>query len=282
MKSIKSLFFFAIAIMVILACGMGDNLSTSFPVNETVETLTLSPSVIPSQAHTPTPPPTFLSSTPQALPFPTWVADFSDPILVTLDGRRPDFQDDFTISNRGWFYYIPGSSKGPFYAPIQDETLLINLPAESKNRDSWVYNPLLTRKNFVLSFDFQFEETQPDDMARFQFKQTADQSVALDLFKDQTWTLHWGVHDDWQSTTGSYDYFAPERITILIVMEGEECAVYLNDAPLTYLSNCRTGSIVYSSPQAVTFHMLAESGHTAAMTIDNVKLWDLDKISDLP
>jgi len=201
---------------------------------------------------------------------------------VALDGRQPDFQDDFSIPNSGWFYYIPGSSKGPFYAPIQDETLLINLPAESKNRDSWVYNPLLTRKNFVLSFDFQFEETQPDDMARFQFKQTADQSVALDLFKDQTWTLHWGVHDDWQSTTGSYDYFAPERITILIVMEGEECAVYLNDAPLTYLSNCRTGSIVYTSPQAVTFHMLAESGHTAAMTIDNVKLWDLDKISDLP
>jgi hypothetical protein len=282
MKSIKSLFFFAIAITVILACGTGDNLSTSSPVNEPVETLTLPPSVIPSQAHTPTPTPTFLLPTPEVLPFPAWVADFSDPILVTLDGRRPDFQDGFTISNRGWFYFIPDSSQGPFYAPIQDETLLINLPAESKNRDSWVYNPLLTRKNFVLSFDFQFEETQPDDMARFQFKQTADQSVALDLFKNKTWTLHWGFHDDWQSTTGTYDYFAPERITILIIMQGEECAVYLNDVPLTYLSNCRTGSIVYSSPQAVTFHMLADPGHTAAMTIDNVKLWDLDKISDLP
>ena len=119
-------------------------------------------------------------------------------------------------------------------------------------------------------------------MVRFQFNQTADQSVALDLFKNQTWILHWGPHDDWQSTTGIYDYFAPERITILVIMQGKECAVYLNDAPLTYLSSCRTGSIVYSSPWAVTFHMLGESGHTAAMTIDNVKLWDLDKISDLP
>ena len=62
-------------------------------------------------------------------------------------------------------------------------------------------------------------------------------------------------------------------------MQGKECAVYLNDAPLTYLNNCRTGPIAYASPQAVTFHMLAESGHVAAVTIDNVKLWDLDKIA---
>ena len=106
--------------------------------------------------------------------------------------------------------------------------------------------------------------------------------MALDLFKHQTWTLHWGPHNDWQSTTGTYDYYPPQRIPVLVIMHGGECAVYLNDAPLAYVSNCRTGSNFHPSPWAVTFHMLAESGHTAAMTMDNVKMWDLDKISDFP
>jgi hypothetical protein len=30
------------------------------------------------------------------------------------------------------------------------------------------------------------------------------------------------------------------------------------------------------------FHLLAEPGHTAVMTIDNVKMWDLDKLLDIP
>jgi len=282
MKLIKRFFFLLSTVIFILACGAGDLFA--LPTEGPNKSLPMVPSTTPISTPTPTPilTPTFLVSTSQALPFPAWVTDFSDPILVALDNRRPDFQDEFTIPNNGWFYFISGSSSGPYYAPIQDETLLVELPAETENRNSGVYNPILTRENFVLSFDFQFEETQPDDLVRFQFNQTADQSVALDLFKNQTWTLHWGFHDDWQSTTGTYDYYPPERITVLVIMQGRECAVYFNDAPLAYLSSCRTGPTVYSSPWAVTFNMLGDPGHTAAMTIDNLKLWDLDQISGLP
>ena len=56
------------------------------------------------------------------------------------------------------FILFLAAGRGPFYAPIQDGTLLVKLSAETKNSDSVVYNPILTRKNFVLSFDFQFEE----------------------------------------------------------------------------------------------------------------------------
>jgi len=265
--------------MAILACGMENDL----PITAPVKTLTVLPSVIARQAHTPTPPPVFLLPTSHALTFPAWVADFSDPILMAVKGKQPNVQDDFTGLNQGWFYFIPDNPGGPFYAHIEeDKALLIKLPSENENRDYWVYNPKLTRKDFVLSFDFRFEESQPEDTVRFQFDQTADQSVALDLSKSQIWTLHWGSRADWQSTTDAYDSFAPERITVLIVMQGEECAVYLNDTPLAYLNKCRTGSIARSSPWAVTFHMLAEPGHIAAATVDNIKLWDLDKITGLP
>lgn len=277
MKLVKTLFFLISVSMFISACRAGD-LTPAPTADVPTGTSAVLPSITPLPTSTPTVTPTVVSITPQVSTVPAWVTDFSDPILVKLDGSLPNVHDEFTPLNRGWFYIIPGSRKNPFYAHQEDGVLQVRLPAENETKDYWVYNPRLNRRNFVLSFDFQFEETQPDDMARFQFDQTKDQSVALDLSKSKTWTLHWGPRADWQSITGVFDYLPPQKITILIIMQGEECAVYLNDTPLAYLSNCRTGSIVRSSPQAVTFHIVAAPGHPAAMTMDNVRLWDLDKI----
>ena len=87
----------------------------------------------------------------------------------TLD-LQPDLQNGYALLNKGWFYIVPDSSLNPFYAHIDNGTLLLKLPEGKEKRDFWVYNPKLNLKNFVLSFDFQFEETQPDDTVRFQFR----------------------------------------------------------------------------------------------------------------
>jgi hypothetical protein len=273
MKLVKPLFFFFGAILLILACKVGDELPPTTSVNTLVETWTVAPFITPRRAQSPTPIHQFFFPTPspKPSPFPDWVTDFSDPILKSLNGQRPVFEDDFSpicideykewkvcstpeqrksfipqmalatarptldlqpdlqngysLLNKGWFYIIPDVSKNPFYAHIENGALLLKLPEGKENRDLWVYNPKLLYKNFVLSFDFQFEETQPNDTVRFQFNQTADQSVALDLSKNQTWKLHWGSHADWQSISGTFNYFATEHISIRIIMRGEECAV---------------------------------------------------------
>ena len=307
MKLAKLLFFSAGTIIFTLACAISNPIP-ALPANTPTATLTEIPTITPFPTQTSTPS-TLLQPTPVTTPFPAWVTDFSDPILVALVNQKPDFQDDFSpiciyksfrlemcpssdqqlyfqdgfsVLNQGWFYIDPNSRKRPFYAHIQDEALFIKLPEGTENRDSMVYNPRLIRKNFVLNFDFQFDKTQPDATARFQFDQTADQSVALDLSKNKTWTFHWGFHNDWKSRTGTYDYFPPERINIMVIMRGKECAVYLNNVPLDYFSDCRSAPIVRSSPWAVSFHVLATPGNTAVIVIDNVKLWDLDKIHGLP
>jgi hypothetical protein len=194
-----------------------------------------------------------------------------------LDGQRPVIQDDFINFDQGWFYFIPDNPRGPFYAHIQNESLLLQLPAENEKKDYWVYNPKLPRKNFVLSFELQFLESQPEDTVRFQFDQTADQSVAFDLTKNQIWELRWGSLAGGQFNTGTYFNFPPEPVIVLIIANGEECAVYLDDVPLAYLADCRAEPVARASPWAMTFHMLAEPGHIAAAAIDNLKLWDLDK-----
>ena len=307
MRLAKLLIFLASSIIFTLACEMGNPIS-SLPTNAPTDMLTETPTItlLPTQTSTPS---ILLQTTPTATPLPAWVTNFSEPILVALVDQKPDFQDDFSliciykslrlvkcpsidqqinfqngisVLNQGWFYINPNSHKRPFYAHIQDGTLFIKLPEGTENRDSMVYNPRLIRKYFVLNFDFQFDKTQPDNTVRFQFGQTVDQSVALDLSKNKTWTFHWGLHDDWKSHTGTYDYFPPERINVMVIMRGTECAVYLNHVPLDYFSDCRPGPIVRSSPWAVSFHVLAIPGQTAAVIIDNVRLWDLDKIHGLP
>ncbi len=328
-KFSKSLFFSVMIIVVALACGMGNDLSTLQPASSPVATWTFPPSVIPRQPRTPTPSFIPVLSTPQAAAtYPAWVADFSDPILQVVEGQlpvfedhfpeiciderqkwkvcstpeqrtyyqsplselplatarptldlQPDLQDGYTLLNKGWFYVIPDSLRNPFYALIDSGALVLKLPAEKENKDFWVYTPYLLQRNFVLQFDLEFYENQPEDTFRFQFDQTPEQSVAFDLSKNRSWALHWGALANWQSKTGTYANFPPdEPITVLVIAKGEECAVYLDNVPLAYLADCRSEPIVRSIPWAMTFHLLAEPGHTAVMTIDNVKMWDLDKI----
>ncbi|RPJ59876.1 MAG: hypothetical protein EHM12_06600 [Dehalococcoidia bacterium] len=335
MKFKKLLFFSGIVVFTTLACGLGGNFSTPLPTTLPVETIP--PSVIPRQPRSPTSTPMLLLTPPAtAATFPAWVADFSDPILATVQGQRPVFEDDFSavcidernkwkvcstpeqrtyyqsnegnpsslselplatarptldlqpdlqngysLVNNGWFFIVPDSLKNPFYAHMENETLVLNLPQGKENRDFWVYNPKFLQRNFVLQFDLQFHATQPEDAFRFQFEQGGDESFALDLTKNKTWVFRWGMGDALQSRTGSY-MNSFEVIRILVIASDRYCAVYLNNAPLDYFENCRTDASGRLFPQSMTFHILAEPGHPSMLTIDNVKMWDLDQISNFP
>jgi hypothetical protein len=208
-----------------------------------------------------------------------WVTNFGDPILVSLIGRRPDFQDDFSPLNRGWFYDVDGR---PYYAHTSDGALNLALPEGNEKSDLMVYNPVLSRRNFVLSFDLRFGDTQPDDYVRFQFNPTIDQNFVLDLSKDKNWNFRWLINDDWKSVAGAYGQFPPERINVVFIIQGSECAVYLNHTPLDYSNVCISDSNSLPSLRAVSFHIVALPGHTAVVNIDNVKMWDLNEIPFFP
>jgi hypothetical protein len=285
MKFSRVLLFCGTMLFTALACGFGGDLSTPIPASPPPATRTLQPAegVVPRQPRLPTLSPLVLPPTAVSeSTFPAWVADFSDPILASLTGRKADIEDEFLNFDQGWFYFIPDSPKGPYYAHIEDEALLLQLPAENEKRDYWVYNPRLLRKNFALRFEFRFLESQPADTLRFQFDQSSERGVALDLSKSESWTLRWGRFAEWQSRTGTYAQFPPDSIQVLVIAKGMECTFYVDDVPLAYLPDCRPEAAVRSSPWAMTFHILAEPGHVASAALDNLSLWDLDKIPSLP
>ncbi len=339
MKFTRSLPFLGFIIFAVLACGLGDDLSTPLPASQPAGVWSLTPSAVPRQPRTPTPSPLVFPPTPIAdATFPAWVADFSDPILAALEGQRPVFVDDFpeicidergkwkvcaapeqrtyyqsnqgnrssiselalatarptldlqpdlqngySLLNSGWFFIIPDNLRNPLYAHIENGALVLTLPSGKEHRDFWVYNPQFIQWNFALQFDLEFYEAEPEDKFRFQFDQTPEQSVAFDLSRNQNWSLYWGSLADWQSKTGTYANFPPdEPITVLVISKGEECAVYLENAPLAHSADCRSEPVTRSIPWAMKFHLLAEPGHTAVITIDNVKMWDLNKNLDIP
>lgn len=285
MKFSKALLFYGTMLFAVLACNLVGGISTPMPASPPPVTNSPQPAegVVPRQPHAPTLPPLFLPPTPVAeSTFPAWVANFSDPILAALAGQKPDLHDEFLNFDQGWFYFIPDSPRGPYYAHIEDEALLLKLPAENEKRDYWVYNPRLVRKNFALIFEFRFLESQPEDTVRFQFDQSPERGVALDFTKNQSWALRWGPFADWQSREGTYAQFPPAPMRVLVIAKGGACAFYLDELPLAYLPDCRPDALLRSSPWAMTFHILAEPGHVASASIDHLKLWDLDKIPDLP
>jgi hypothetical protein len=273
MKLKRILLLFISTILFTLACITG-NTSLPLPAATPTETRAVVSTLIPSPTHTALSP--LPTASPQMVSVPLWVTEFSSPIIAAVANRRPDFQDDFS-RNRGWFNLISGTAF-PLYAELKDEALLLTLP--EKTKDSILFNPMVNRRNFILTLELRFDHNQPDDTVRFQFDRTPKQSIALDLSNNRNWKIHWGSQDNWQSIAGVYEHFPPERIPVTIIVRGTQCAVYFNNDPLTYLHDCNIDSVTRA--WAVSFRLLRDNGSAVVVNFDNLKLWDLDKVPDLP
>jgi hypothetical protein len=214
----------------------------------------------------------------QAEPIPLWVTGFAEPILTEVARRKPDFQDDFSL-NRGWLNVL-SQAPLPLYAERQDGMLFLKLTEGAG--DSILYNPRINRTDFVLTMELRFVHDQPDDTVRFQFDQFPNQRITFDLSNNRNWKFQWDSQNDTQFASGIYEHFPPENIPVTILMRGAQCAVYLNNDPLAYSSNCRADRATHSKGWAVTFRLLRDNSRAVTVNFDNLKLWDLDKIPDFP
>jgi hypothetical protein len=253
-------------VLLALACALVD-LSRYNPAGAPAPL----PTATRTRAATHPPGPAAVTATGTRAPIPNWVRGFAEPILESLAGRPPDFRDDFS-EFRGWYHPSAG---GAYRAEISDDVLHLQLPDGAERRVTQVFNARLVRADFVLMFDFKFGKSEPGDSLRFQLDESAARSLRLDLAKNEDWTIAWRLLSQLSSQADTYDYFAPEWISVTIVVRGEQCAVLLNRDPLVHAGSCRSGSAVRPSPQAVSFQLLSVSGRPAELTIDNVMQWDL-------
>lgn len=271
MRSGKVLLFFVTTILLMLACMVGNPPQPTQPAIPIVtRTITSRP--------TRTTAPTLVQEYPKETPIPEWVTEFADPVLTAVADRKPHFQDDFSIY-RGW-RSVMSEVEGYMTAERDDGMLFLRLP--ERTEDSFVYNPRLNHTNFVLTLDLRFSHNLPEDTVRFQFDQFPDQSIILDLTNNNKWKFQWGTQDNLQSTSGVFEQFPPDHLPVTFILRGTECAVFLNDDPLVYSSNCRTAPTTQSQEWTVAFRLLRDSSRAVVVNFDNLKLWDLDRILGLP
>lgn len=251
---------------ILFSSCTSDQFST--PTLTPTSTQTLTQTSIPSQTPTMTPPPSATATS-----IPTWITNFAEPILQFMDNRPADFEDDFS-QNRGWRHIPYGGSK-PLGATVQNGVLSMPVTSTDAERaQGWVEHPRLTGRNFALAFDFSIDDGAPDD------------HVVINWFAKTSFTTLWlNQNDVWSlqannpKISGDYHYNSSSQNSVLIIARDYECGIYVNNAAIAYLSECRTSS----SGRDIWIGMQAVAGsHTAVMNIDNVKFWNLDNISNSP
>jgi hypothetical protein len=280
MKSLRIFPSITLALLI-SACLGGANLPSTPTQQPAAPTFV----ELPTRLAMPTRAPT-LTSTPEPLAQstpPAWVAEFADPLLKWATGQYPSFEDDFTANlNKGWFYLIDDNALKPYFAHLEQDALILRIPDGPERREVMAYSPHLTRRNFVLSLDFKFEKTEPNDIFRIEFIPSADQTISVDLSKNESASISWNLHNHWKSSFGLYDHFGPALVNVILIMVGEECALYINHDPLGYLSECRSAAFPKLVHQALSVRLLSTTGNPATVVVDNVKIWDLDKNMDRP
>ena len=222
---------------------------------------TSTPTVTPTQPPTLTPTITLTSTpsntlTPTGTPLPDWAINFSEPILLAIQDRPPDFQDDFHDKSGGWFLYGCSDWRMQFVA---GELVMTNCEAR---------NERLKYTDFVLEVDARFVSYDPADG---RWGVSWGNEIIINNWGEISWLLREGP----KVVDSGNAYPATASNHILIVVKRIESAVYVNDQPLSYI----VSDTIQWRDISLFVPRLDNTKYETVVAFDNFKLWD---ISDLP
>ena len=262
-KLIKTIGWIGLILLLLLACSLLEMpISTPAPP-------TLTP--IPS---TSTPiPPTAAPASPTANLQVEQASAFADPILSIIANYSPHFEDDFSTRNKGWetrIWFKPDIGS----ATIQDGVARLEVIDSIGAFD----NENINSKDFVLQLDVRFLEGDDTTTAVIIFHISGEHhhfDVELSSF-NRRWVVRklWGegVQMDFvegiASLTGKW-------MQIQIVARRTQLAVYLDGKPIAYVEDANFDNPGHTSLQCQTITK-------AVCEFDNVRFWNLAKVSELP
>jgi tetratricopeptide (TPR) repeat protein len=233
---------------------------------------------IPSQTTSPTSPPTItptftrtaISYTPTATPPPSWVTDFTEPILAAIAGRQPDFQDDFSDKSGGW-------TKATFCANWGD--LNFDEGELTISGSCWIFRDMWY-PDFVAELDYHFLPGTGTAGSHWGFKyrhlaggaDAASNAYKFHYSGDVSAELVTSSTLDRGSVETTFLQDAALRGTntnhVLVIAKGQAYALYINSRPVFH----KIGNPIWPNG-AIQFDM------DDTVAIDNFKIWDISGIS---
>ena len=215
---------------------------------------------------------------------PSWVAEFGDPILLAIQDRTPDFQDDFSQDTNGWFIKA-NAPQDAGNVVITSGALIMN-PGPGIGGQADHYSTSI--RDFVVQVDVDFLDPSEPSAARLEWLryEVYDSTLThqgLDIQSDRSWRL-WSCpletpehppecQEGLPSGSASVDLSEPATVTL--VSKGTELAVYLNGTPLTYYNYL--GQPPASHVRLTSWDESEDPGHLG-IVFDDFKIWELQSV----
>lgn len=226
----------------------------------------------PTATATPTPEPT-----PTPTPRPSWVNSFIDPVLTAIENQEPDFFDNFSIPDPNWGFR---DGDRPALSPIsiENEALIMAI-----SRDyGFARERKLSINNFVEKLDFKFDQ---EDQSVFEL-------VLVGSYG--SWSVHLiNTGDIWEGTikmqdpgtgdwkpvqSGEVASINPATANLTVIKNGTQLAVLIDGHPmLTYQDRALPKTMFHDY-----YFFRGTSEGVVKMTLDNIRIWDLDNLPGLP
>jgi formylglycine-generating enzyme required for sulfatase activity len=205
---------------------------------------------------------------------PSWVTEFSDPILLAIQDRPPDFQDDFSQDTNGWLVKTwPLDRKNEVFA-----NGAMNLGLE---QGATADHLATSFRDFIVQVDIEFLDLNSEKGVSLEWLRY---EVYDDTMKLQRFTLNsdnwWGLRscspmeppECQEGPNGTADVDPSEPITIKLISKGTQLAVYLNGTPLVYYNYL--GQPSGSHIRLIAMDNPDSPGHLGT-AFDNFKIWEL-------
>lgn len=217
---------------------------------------------------------TSIMHTATATPLPVVYA-FSEPILAAIKDREPDFQDDFSKVKPDWTFEVhnPGVDCPNTSMKITNGKMQIKVDSEC---GAFANLLNLHLYNYVVQVDMdlqQLEKSYNADITISGYKCSLQR--LLYIHSNGQWDLY--LCDFYKTGFASFDPSDP--VTITMISNGKENAIYVNAVPVIYfIDNEKPSKDNYLS---LVLEGKVRSTSNNTVEFDNLKVWDLDKIENL-
>lgn len=265
-----------VAVLVLIyALGLFKNLSfSSTPGTKTAASISsstvplLSPTAI-SIAVAPT-----LTGT----PLPNWVTNFSEPIFTAIKNQKPDFIDDFSFLQSVWDIGVVSSQPGCTHtiAIVTEGVLQLTV-----DPDCYAQAPIsnLQLLNFAVQVDMDLKNLSKSSDLNYRTEIVIGDNDIFEILSNGHWAfVNCKSENCFLSEEGSMPLDASAPVTVTVISFGSENAAYINGIPVSYFMDTE-------QPSAHGFRIQLSGGREQTpyniASYDNLRIWDLDKISNL-
>jgi hypothetical protein len=227
--------------------------------------------------------------TPDVLPVALKV--FSDPILAAVQSRTPDFEDDFSQVKPGWEPRLNDPITNTWDCSEAPQLEIKNGSMQVLGKEDCSIIQLFRHDaayaNFLLQVDVDFQEK--DTNFSIIWNRIKDR-MAAGMSEFQINRNGWNLNTTrtqgiWiELITGNIFLDASKPVTLTLIYKDNISIIYLDDIPLVYTFD--QSDLPAFTPEVTLVFMVVFSppfpSSPQMFKLDNVKVWDLDKIEGLP